>query len=279
MKKRFLPVVIVLLLVMLFNTTCTHTEDGPIIISNAVTDVDGNSYDAVVIGEQVWMQTNLRTRHFRDGFPIPVGETYPEEYYGNYVTSPYAYDPSGTYFPNGYDSKRNGLQYNALALIDEHGLCPQGWHVPSNEEWTMLRMYADSRQKGHLEYSYALCAKALAAKTGWTPSPILYTPGHHPQTNNSTGFEAHPNGCIPHYSGEFVKVLYHYSDYKEDDIQMASFWGIHNAGGCYAFYSNSIISSDYDVTRISLGFYGYSYNDNRREFDSIDCLPVRCIKD
>lgn len=271
-KKRFSPVAIVLLLVTLFCTTCSHTSDGPTIIPDAVKDVDGNFYDAVVIGSQTWMQTNLRTRHFRNGSPIPVGKTYPDAESNS--SSPYAYDPSETYFPNGYDSKRNGLQYNVYAVIDERGLCPEGWHTPSTEEWGLLIRYASTRQTGLHEYDIGQNAKALASKTGWTKSPYLGTPGHHPQANNSTGFDACPNGFRPSaysytYYYDYPICEHHYSNYTEHDahVQCASFWVncLHAVDDPYDWYYIYIQSDVYNI------YFAYEHPKA--------CLPVRCIKD
>ena len=63
------------------NNTST-VQDYPstaIVISNAVKDIDGNNYDAVQIGKQVWMAQNLRTEHYADGSLIPLGKTWSEK--------------------------------------------------------------------------------------------------------------------------------------------------------------------------------------------------------
>ena len=66
-----------LLLVLSFSVSCTHEgERNDLVLRNAVKDVDGNKYDAVKIGKQVWMKSNLRTTHFRDKSPVPQGDIF-----------------------------------------------------------------------------------------------------------------------------------------------------------------------------------------------------------
>ena len=70
-------VVYALLLVLSFSVSCTHErERNDLVLRNAVKDVDGNKYDAVKIGKQVWMKSNLRTTHFRDKSPVPQGDIF-----------------------------------------------------------------------------------------------------------------------------------------------------------------------------------------------------------
>ena len=61
------------MLVITFSACDRGSGQNGKIIRNAVTDVDGNKYDAVKLGDQVWMQTNLRTKHYRDGSSIEQG--------------------------------------------------------------------------------------------------------------------------------------------------------------------------------------------------------------
>jgi len=94
-------------------------------------DADGNTYESVVIGSQVWMKENLKVRHFRNGDSIPniKGITaWKENYHG----------ACADYQNNREYSKVYGLCYNGYILKDPRGLCPAGWHIPSAEEWQTL---------------------------------------------------------------------------------------------------------------------------------------------
>jgi uncharacterized protein (TIGR02145 family) len=94
-------------------------------------DIDGNVYDTVQIGTQLWMKSNLKTTKYNDGTVIPnvidntvwMGlTTGARTYYNN---------DSITYKPT------YGALYNWFA-VNTGKLCPIGWHVPTDEEWTVL---------------------------------------------------------------------------------------------------------------------------------------------
>ncbi|MFW5850786.1 MAG: FISUMP domain-containing protein [Bacteroidota bacterium] len=92
----------------------------------SVTDVDGNSYPIIKLGEQIWMQENLRVKHKPDGTNI---------------TECYDYDN------NPDNSEIYGKLYTWNALMNGNfqestqGICPDGWHVPSDEEWKELEIF------------------------------------------------------------------------------------------------------------------------------------------
>jgi uncharacterized protein (TIGR02145 family) len=99
-----------------------------------VSDIDGNGYDTVHIGTQIWLAENLKTTHYNDGTSIPKVtdnltwsglSTGARSYYGNDSTQ--------------YD-KVYGPLYNWHA-VETGKLCPTGWHVPTDAEWTVLTNY------------------------------------------------------------------------------------------------------------------------------------------
>lgn len=99
-----------------------------------VTDADGNTYKSVRIGDQVWMAENLKTTKYRDGTAIPYITD--KTTWAGLTTGAYCYFLNST--SNG--SVYGGL-YNFYAVINNHNLCPNGWHVPSDSEWKTLRDY------------------------------------------------------------------------------------------------------------------------------------------
>ena len=188
MKKILLTSLSLILFLAVALTSCTHenVRNGRV-IRNAVTDIDGNHYDAVKIGNQVWMQSNLRTTRFRDGSAIPQGSD------GSCTDPNYYQSPT-------YDEKTYGFYYNWAAVDDASDLCPKGWHVPTDAEWTELEEYVGSKS----EYVYGSdpqnIAKALASNEGWSECRALGTPGCEPDKNNATGFSAVPAGlCLGYY--------------------------------------------------------------------------------
>lgn len=134
--------------------TATHPVADSVLIdaqtcpgANTMMDIDGNVYKTVQIGLQCWMKENLRTTRYADGTVIPIG-------YIRY------HDVAHRYSPFGMESlaSRYGWLYNWPAVMHGdstsntnpsgvQGICPNGWHVPSMEEWQQLRQYlrSDSR--------------------------------------------------------------------------------------------------------------------------------------
>ena len=98
------------------------------------TDIDGNIYATVQIGTQLWMAENLKVTKYRDGSAIPNITTN-----GDWVgLSTAAY---GDYDNNSTNSETYGRLYNWYAVDDDRGVCPEGWHVSSDAEYTILTDY------------------------------------------------------------------------------------------------------------------------------------------
>jgi len=97
-------------------------------------DIDENVYETVQIGDQIWMAENLKTTHYNDGSEIP-NITNNDDWNG---LSTGAY---GDYDNNPTNSETYGRLYNWYTIDDDRGVCPDGWHVPSDEEYTILTDY------------------------------------------------------------------------------------------------------------------------------------------
>jgi uncharacterized protein (TIGR02145 family) len=100
----------------------------------SVTDIDGNTYQTVVIGNQEWMAENLRTTRYSDGSDIPYGHE------NNAWSSPYSIDV-WCYWMNIPDSPNDSIRgklYSWTAFSNPKNICPIGWHAPSLEEWLKL---------------------------------------------------------------------------------------------------------------------------------------------
>ena len=104
-------------------------------------DVEGNDYDTVVIGGRTWMAENLRVRKYRNGDSIPY---MPE-------AADWSLPGSNAYcmFGNAIlDPVEHGLLYGYGAVNDARGICPTGWHVPTDAEWAQLeRLWCGSRRR------------------------------------------------------------------------------------------------------------------------------------
>ncbi len=102
-------------------------------------DVEGNIYETVIIGEQEWMAENLKTTRYKDGSDI--------KYPGN-LELMWIHDNSGAYawYDNDIAWKDiYGALYNWYAVNNEKGLCPAGWRVPNDDDWTQLVNYVVSQ--------------------------------------------------------------------------------------------------------------------------------------
>jgi uncharacterized protein (TIGR02145 family) len=133
--------------------------------SHPVTDIDGNTYPTVAIGSQVWMAANLRVTHFPDGNRISI---FPErrDWDSLRVT-----DPSFAYYNNSQPSARTyGALYNWAAAVyypelvpgtwPIQGVCPDGWHLPDDQEWMTLEAHLGMDQADILAEGWRGAARA-----------------------------------------------------------------------------------------------------------------------
>lgn len=162
-----------------------------------VTDIDGNTYNTILIGEQCWMKENLRTTKYADGAPIAQGnDTSTTVGYWYYVNNDPVLKPT------------HGLLYNWKAVMRDsvptdnyptgfQSVCPTGWHVPSEEEWRDFDYYITSdpeyRCNGHTE----CMAKCIASIDGWEANDEECYIGYQASGNNTTGGNALPAGIFP----------------------------------------------------------------------------------
>ncbi len=107
-----------------------------------VADIDGNLYPIVKIGSQEWMGKNLRTASYDNGNPITSGLTdiqWSEATTGALAVYPYT-DIAG-FASDAEVLEAYGALYNWHAVSDPRGLCPAGWHVPTDADWNYLVSY------------------------------------------------------------------------------------------------------------------------------------------
>jgi len=123
----------VLLLLLLGCTKKDETPTDNIPTTGTVSDIDGNIYKTVTIGTQIWMAENLKTTKFKDGSLVPLITD--NTAWKNLTTSAYCWYKNDLSNKNIY-----GALYNWYA-VNTGKLCPSGWHVPSDGEWTVLAAY------------------------------------------------------------------------------------------------------------------------------------------
>ena len=233
-------------------TTLDAVQDGSSCAGvPTVVDVDNNVYNTVQIGAQCWMKENLRTTHYSDNTPINHGST---------TSTTVAY----YYYPDNDSSNKQtyGLLYNWEAVMHNsmpssanpsgvQGICPTGWHVPSDAEWTQLTDYVSSQSQYVCGSTSTYIAKSLASTTGWaSTSTNTCAVGNAPSSNNATGFGALPAGT---YYGSY--------NYFGDD---ADFWSSTELSSAYAYYRSL--------------YYSFAYVD-RSHYNKYNAFSVRCVKD
>jgi len=223
--------------------------EGPV-YGEPIVDTDGNIYKTVLIGNQWWMAENLKATKYSNGDNIyyVANEAVWLDEWGN-TDNPYGFLVGpGAYCYYNYDvnnAPTYGLLYNWIAVNDNRKICPTGWHVPSENEWVILRDYFTYNGGGALK-----ATGTVEAGDGLWNAPNL-------GATNETGFTALPAG----YHDPFVASgMSNYS----------YFW---TATGI----TLSPMSAQYAVFSVlqnTDGILGVGGTKLK-----ISCMSVRCIKD
>jgi len=125
-KKLIIITFIGTLLVL--QSSCRKEDDNA---PTTVTDIDGNVYNIITIGDQVWMAENLKVSHYRNGDSIPNIKD--DTLWINSLSGAYC-----NYNNNAAYNTIFGKLYNWYTLADSRNIAPKGWHLPSDEEWAIL---------------------------------------------------------------------------------------------------------------------------------------------
>jgi|AP95_1055475.scaffolds.fasta_scaffold01111_5 uncharacterized protein (TIGR02145 family) len=154
-----------------------------------VTDVDGNEYQAVQIGDQLWMKENLKVTHYRNGDNIPNITNNGE--WGGDTTGAY-----GDYNNNPLNSGIYGRLYNWYAVVDERAIAPDGWHVPTNDEWETLIDFLGGQS----------IAGGQLKSTGTTDEETGLWKAPNEGATNESGFTGLPGGYRDNDTGGYEDV-------------------------------------------------------------------------
>ena len=210
MIRRLPYIVLISVVFLFFLTACEKEEDQP----DPVTDIEGNVYETVAIGDQVWMAENLRTTRLNDGTEIKLISKNQE---WNSTSDPALswYNNDSSLFKVPY-----GALYNGYAATNEN-ICPAGWHMPDSEEWGVLIDFLGGTETagGKLK---------VEGLTQW----------HSPNTgaDNSSSFSALPAG-MRYFEGTFSSLSY-----------FTAFWSVTEADNA----SHYFVSLSYLDSRASL---------------------------
>lgn len=162
------------------------SEDENLETGGTVEDIDGNTYQTVRIGSQVWMVENLRTSKYLNGDLIPyVSE---DNEWKGLTTGAYCNYNNDTNMGDKF-----GKLYNWHVVNDSRRIAPEGWHVPTVSDWETLMSYTESKIGPSIT-----AAKTMAANVEWMKSDTIGAIGNDLSKNNSTGFSALPAGYRKH---------------------------------------------------------------------------------
>ncbi len=198
-------------------TACKEDEEEPTDSNvGTVSDSDGNSYSTIKIGNQWWMSENLKTTSFRNGEDVPK------------VAGSGAWASTGEaaycYFENdSVNAEDYGCLYNWHATVDGRKICPDGWHVPNDDNWTTLMEFLGGEQVAG--------GKLKQTGTEYWNSPNA-------DATNESGFNALPGGTRSPMSG-FFAGLGTTGSWWSTSVQNAEYsyvWGLTSSNGFAAHY-------------------------------------------
>ena len=214
--------------IIIFFTSCEKEA-----YLNMVRDADGNGYTMVTIGTQIWMKENLKTAKYNDGSAVQLLTDITK--WSDSTNTGYCW-----YDGDDNNSSPYGALYNWYA-VKTGKLCPKGWHVPSDAEWTTLTEYLGGEKVagGKLKEAGPMHWSSLSART-----------------NNESGFTALPGG------------------YRNS---VGSFDGIRNNGNWWTSTEDSATVSE---RLVYMRWMNVSYPNVFRDLGGKkNGYSVRCIKD
>jgi len=196
--------------------------------TETVTDIDGNLYHTVIIGNQTWMVENLKTTKYNDGTAIP--NITDNATWAGLTTGAYCW-----YYNNNSEKDSYGGYYNWYA-INTGKLAPKGWHVPTYDEWTTLINFVQNDFGYSGSYGKALASSLVgewaSAKT-WANLTSNLLIGNDVGNNNYSGFSALPGSSRT--SGSFgLNMLdanfWSSTSYSSTDAY--AMWLVYSESGC-----------------------------------------------
>lgn len=186
----------------------------------SVTDIDGNEYEIVLIGDQVWMAENLKTGTYNNGTVIP--KVTDDTDWFNLTTGAHAWYGNSEANLNTY-----GALYNWFA-VETGNLCPSGWHVPGDDEWTVLADFLGGKE---------IAGGKLKAISDLWKSP-------NEGATDETGFTALPGGGREEW-GTYFNMEYSGNWWAADE---------YSSGSNYAFF-RAVSYFDTSLGRNASGYH------------------------
>ncbi len=218
---------IVIVFIFLSLNSCKPEEENPVKETGTVTDIDGNIYQTIKIGNQWWMAENLRVTRYNDSSLITQLTilSNPDTIWANRTTEAYCN------FDNNYNPVY-GLLYNWYAVSESRKLAPAGWHIPADDEWKELELYLGMSQENTDKLNWRGNNEGDKLKA---EGPLGWSFYENVWGTNESGFSA-LGGCCCVFNGYFgnpglqstgfwwssslkdEQAWYRYLDYKNSNI-------------------------------------------------------------
>ncbi len=216
-----------------------------ITLQNGAMDYEGNQYEAVLIGEQIWMAENLRSTRYSDGTPIT--QISDSTAWANLDKKAKAYcylnDDSasnasqGVFYTGTAASRGDSSNTNPSGV---QGICPEGWHLPSDAEWYELEFYLGLED---IEGDREGLAKDIKSTSGWEP--------------DENGTNKTKMNIKKYYNRDFDGVFYNHTFYWTSTIDESNNFGrffARDIRGYNSYIGPTVANKDFG-------------------------LPIRCVKD
>jgi uncharacterized protein (TIGR02145 family) len=217
----------------------------PVCPTSTVTDVDGNIYNTVAIGTQCWTKENLRVTKYDDGSTIPLDNTGSTS--GTSGTWAVTTGAMSVYANNTSNVSDYGYLYNWYAATDSRKICPLGWHIPTDAEWTDLLKTVDNTVTVPAPSTVGFQSTSAGARlkstgtTFWTSQST--------GTDNSSGFTALPAG-FRNTDGTFRDIkngAFFWSSTENTSVSSTDAWSR------MLFHNNNSVIRDYSDFKKTVG--------------------------
>jgi uncharacterized protein (TIGR02145 family) len=224
-----------------------------VIFSTKINDVEGNIYNTVIIGTQLWMAENLKTRKYNDNTTIPLVTD--NTSWGVLTTPGYCWYNNDIANKATYGALYNWFTVDAVSNGGKN-ICPSDWHIPTDSQWNILIDYLTNRPGNWNNGSTIV--KSLAAASGWAVSAATGTIGNYQTSNNASGFAGSPGGARD-YDGTFGNITQLCTILNYCGWWSATEFSDGSAWSRSLYFNDLIVHRDTDIKK--------------------DGLSVRCIKD
>jgi len=200
----------------------------------ALTDIDGNAYHYVALGNQFWLVENLKTTKYNDGTLIV--EVTDDLAWSSLRTDAYCWYNNDSNNKDPYGALYNWFVIDK-AMYGNKNVCPVGWHLPTKAEWAAMFDYLSLNGYGY-GGNTDQTAKSIAAASGWENDPTPGNVGNDQNANNSSGFNGLPAG-LRNDGTSFGALGRH-----------TGWWAVPDDYGLgYSYWANSIWSSTKTIWR------------------------------